>query len=93
MARPVGCAELQEGLDFGLQSVQGQPACGIIAAKVFNQVAGEETLNVAQHACGAPVQLIHLTWRQQYGLTVRTEQKEQIKVKTTSGLCGSFWIK
>lgn len=80
VARPVTSAELQEGFDLGPQSLQGHSAGGIIATESVNQVVGEETLHVVQHACRAHVQLLHLIWRQQHGLTVRTTRETQRRV-------------
>lgn len=73
VARPVCCAELQERLDLRLQGLEGDAARGVVATVVFDQVAGKETLHAAQHAGGALVQLLHLVWRQQQGLAVRTD--------------------
>lgn len=64
--------EVQKGFHLGLQSLQGYPAGGIVTAKRLNQVVGKEALHVVQHTRRAPVQLVHLAWRQQHRLTVRT---------------------
>lgn len=79
VARPVCCAKLQERFDLGLQRLQGHPTGGIVAAKSLNQVVGEKALHIVQHACRAPVQLLHLAWRQQRGLTVRTARQTKIR--------------
>lgn len=71
MARAVCCAQLQEGFHLGLQSLKSHPTGGIVAAEGLDQMVGEETLHVVQHACGASVHFLHLVWRQQHGLTVR----------------------
>lgn len=72
VAGPVRRAKLQEGFDLGLQSLQGHPTGGVVAAKSLNEVVGEEALHTVQHARRAPVQLLHLVRRQQHGLTVGT---------------------
>lgn len=63
MAGPVGCAKLQEGLEFGLQGLQSHPAGGVVTAKRLDHVVGEEVLHAVQHARGAHVQLLHLVRR------------------------------
>ena len=75
MARPVCGAKLKEGFDLGLQSIQGHAAGGKVAAENLYQVVGKEALHVVQHACRAPVELLHLVRRQQHGLTIRTTRE------------------
>lgn len=75
MSRPICSTELQEGFDLCLQSLQEHPTGGVIAAEILNQVVGEEALHVVQHAGGTHVQLLHLTWRQQHGLAIRTTRE------------------
>ena len=78
VARPVCCAKLQEGFDLGLQGLLGHPAGGILAVKSLDQVVGEEPLHAVQHARRALVERLHLVWRQQQGLTVRTAGQRKI---------------
>lgn len=73
----VSCVRLHEYAELGLQGFQTQAARGVITTIGLDHVMREEALHVVKHPCGSQVELLHMRWGQEGGLTIWAEKKKK----------------